>query len=300
MPTKSLTRQVLKINDHEVPVSNLDKPFWPEDGIVKGEIMEYYITVWPWLAPHLSGRPLSLVRYPEGIHGDFFYQKNVPDPPPWVQTVPITSSDRTIFYAMANNLETMVWSVNLGCIEVHPWLSQADQLDRPSYIIFDLDPMPPAGFSQALQIAHAIRSLTQELSLATFPKISGATGIHIYLPIRRCYHFKQTNTFVKRLGEIIIKAFPNLATNERKVQLRTGKVYIDHLQNLQGKTIASVYSLRPFPGAPVSMACRWDELPNLTPNSFNIKTAPFRLKEQGDYFAEILRMEQTLPEELLV
>lgn len=299
MSPQTHLHQMLRINNHEVPVSNLDKLFWPEDKITKGEVMEYYIRMWPWLAPHLYGRPLSLVRYPEGIHGNFFYQKNIVTPPPWVETVPIESSDRTIQYAMANNLETVIWSVNLGCIEVHPWLSRFRSLDRPTYVIFDLDPMPPADFKDALAIAQAIRTLTQQLSLATFPKVSGATGIHIYLPIKQIYSYQQTSTFVKRLGEIIIQAFPDKATNERKVDLRSGKVYIDHLQNLQGKTIASVYSIRPFPGAPVSMACRWDELDGLSPESFNIKNAPLRMAEQGDFFLELLRLEQTLPEAFL-
>jgi bifunctional non-homologous end joining protein LigD len=298
MPTS--VRQILQLNGYEIPVSNLDKVYWPEEGITKGDIIEYYIRVWPWLGPHLYGRPLSLVRYPEGIKGDFFYQKNFPDPPPWVQVLPVETNERTVHYAMANNLETLIWSINLGCIEVHPWLSRYDQLDRPTYVIFDLDPMPPAGFMEALEIAFAIRELTQTLKLACFPKVSGATGIHIYLPIKRLYTYKQTSTFVKHLGEIIIEAMPQRATNERKIQMRSGKVYIDHLQNLQGKTIASVYSIRPFPGAPVSMACTWEELKRFEPNSFNNQNAPLRLAERGDFFSELLHTEQTLPQKLLI
>lgn len=297
MPT--VLSQTLRINDHEIRVSNLDKVYWPEEGITKGDVMEYYIRIWPWLGPHLYRRPLSLVRYPQGITGDFFYQKNFPHPPPWVHTVPITGSDRTVHYAMADNLETLIWSINLGCIEVHPWLSTAEALDRPSYLIFDLDPMEPAGFSEALEIAQAVRTLTQNLGLITYPKVSGATGIHVYLPIKRQYTFKQTSAFVKRLGEIIISAYPHLATNERRVQHRAGKVYIDHLQNLQGKTIASVYSIRPFPGGPVSMACSWRELPSLNPAAYTYQTAPHRLATTGDYFADLLHLGQTLPEEMI-
>jgi bifunctional non-homologous end joining protein LigD len=290
----------LPIEGFKVPVSNLEKVYWPDEGITKGEVIQYYIRIWPWLQPHLAGRPLSLVRYPEGITGEFFYQKNFPNPPPWVKTLPVNRGKRTVHYVLGNNLATLIWSVNLGCIEVHPWLSRAADLDHPSYIIFDLDPMPPAGFTAAIPIAQAIRTLTKKLSLATFPKISGATGIHIYLPVKPVYSFGQTSTFVKRLGEIIIRTMPEEATNERQIVRRTGKVYLDHLQNIQGKTIASVYSLRPFPGAPVSMPCAWEELPALRPESFSLYNAVTRLQQTDDLFDSLLRLEQTLPEELLV
>jgi bifunctional non-homologous end joining protein LigD len=299
MPT--LTKEhYLPINGFEVPVANLEKVFWPGEGITKGDVIQYYIQIWPWLQPHLAGRPLSLVRYPEGINGAFFYQKNFPEPPPWVETLPVNRGKRTVHYVLGNNLATLIWSVNLGCIEVHPWLSRATDLEHPNYIIFDLDPMPPAGFADALPIAQAIRTLTRELTLETFPKTSGATGIHIYLPLKPLYTFAQTSTFVKRLGEIIINALPNQATNERRIALRAGKVYLDHLQNIQGKTIASVYSLRPLAGAPVSMPCTWEELPNLRPNSFCLHNAVMRLQQTGDLFHRLLRLEQTLPEELLI
>jgi bifunctional non-homologous end joining protein LigD len=292
-------KHYLPVDGFEVPVSNLDKAYWPEEGITKGDVIEYYIQLWPWLGPHLTGRPLSLVRYPEGIGGNFFYQKNFPDSPPWVETLPVSNGGRTVRYVLGNNLATLIWSVNLGCIEAHPWLSRAPDLVHPTYLIFDLDPMPPATLAEAIPIALAIRTLTRELSLETFPKISGATGIHIYLPLKPGYSFCQTSTFAKRLGEIIIRALPDQATNERRIALRAGKVYLDHLQNIQGKTIAAVYSLRPFPGAPVSMPCAWEELPTLRPGSFTIRNALTRLRQSGDLFFNLLRLGQTLPEELL-
>ncbi len=298
MPTA--ISQSLLINNHQIPVKNLDKPFWPADGFTKGDIMEFYISIWPYLAPHLKNRPLSLVRYPEGIEGQFFYQKNFSNPPAWVETIPVESEERVVNYVMANNLETLIWSVNLGCIEIHPWLSTRENLDFPTYIIFDLDPMAPATFNDGVQVALALKSLTDHLNLQTFPKISGATGIHIYLPIKPLYTYQETSTFVKHLGEAVIKVLPELATNERRVQDRTGKVYIDHLQNLKGKTIASVYSLRPFPGAPVSMPVTWRELPKMKPGSFTIKTAQARLTAIGDLFAPLLSIQQELPLELLL
>lgn len=289
----------ISVNDHPISVKNLDKVFWPEDGFTKADIMNYYASIWPYLAPHLEGRPVSLVRYPEGIKGDFFYQKDVPEPPPWVYTVPIQSEERIVNYAVINNLETLIWSVNLGCIEVHPWLSTTANLDFPTDVIFDLDPMEPAVFSDAVKIAQMIRVIVAELNLKAFPKISGATGLHIYLPLIRKYSFKQTGAFVKRIGELIINTVPELATNERNVSKRNGKVYIDHLQNIKGKTIASVYSLRPFPGAPVSIPVTWEELADVHPGMFNIRNASERLKETGDYFTSLLHLRQELPESML-
>ncbi len=288
-------KSTISVNEHQVPVKNLDKTFWPDDGYTKADVMKYYASIWPYLGPHLKRRPVSLVRYPEGIKGNFFYQKDVANPPSWVDTVPIQSEDRTINYAMVNNLETLIWSVNLGCIEVHPWLSTTTHLDYPTYLIFDLDPMEPAVFSDAVKIAQFIRVLLSELNLKAFPKISGATGIHIYLPLVERYSFKQTSAFVKQIGAIIINTFPELATNERKVSNRSGKVYIDHLQNLKGKTIASVYSLRPLPGAPVSIPITWDELPDVHPGMFTIQTAPARIKKTGDYFNPLFSLKQELP-----
>jgi len=287
------------INGRPVLVKNLEKVFWPTDGYTKGDVMEYYIKVWPYLAPHLKDRPLSLVRYPEGINGQFFYQKNFPKAPPWVERIPVPSAKRVIHYVMANNLETLVWAVNLGCIEMHPWLSTRQDLAHPTYVIFDLDPMPPATFRDAVRVALALKTLTDHLGLALLPKISGATGLHLYLPVKPIYTYEQTGTFVQRLGEAVIRVIPELATNERMVSARGGKVYIDHLQNRKGKTIASVYSLRPFPGAPVSMPVTWEELPAVQPASFTITTALDRLANLGDLFAPLLTTQQELPGELL-
>ena len=291
-------QSTLQINNYKVPVKNLNKKFWPE-GYTKADIMKYYIEVWPYLGPHLQNRPVSLVRYPEGIEGTFFYQKDVPNPPSWVQTIPLVSEERVIRYAMINNLETLIWAVNLGCIEVHPWLSAKDALENPTYVIFDLDPMEPSTFSDAVRVARMVKSLLDELSLTAIPKISGATGIHIYLPVSGNYSFQQTSHFVKKIGQLIIKSHPDLVTNERKVADRAGKVYIDHLQNLKGKTIASVYSLRPFPGAPVSIPVLWEELSDCHPAMFNINTAVKRLANIGDLFQPLLQLKQDLPPQLL-
>lgn len=289
----------LTVDHRELTVTNLDKVFWPDDGYTKADVMNYYVQVWPLLAPHLRDRPLSLVRYPDGITGAYFYQKDCPDAPDFVETIEIPSEERVIRYSMANNLPTLLWAVNLGAIEVHPWLSTRRDLDRPTYAVFDLDSMPPATYADAIRVALAIKAIADRLGLALYPKVSGATGLHLYLPIAPRYTFKQTSTFVKRLGEAVIGALPELATNARRVADRKGKVYIDHLQNLRGKTIAGVYSLRPFPGAPVSLPVTWEELPETKPTSFTLRNALPRLARLGDLFADLLRLEQELPPDLL-
>ncbi|HEY8463891.1 MAG TPA: non-homologous end-joining DNA ligase [Bacillota bacterium] len=289
----------LTVNNHRIPVKNLDKVYWSAEGYTKGDLMNYYTQIWPWLAPHLYNRPVSLVRYPDGINGKFFYQKDFPKPPFWVENLPLQSSGKVIHYVMINNLETLLWSINLGCIEVHPWHSVKNRLKYPDYLIFDLDPMPPAGFNEAIEVAKLIQVLLNELGLQAFPKISGATGIHIYLPIKPVYTYKQTSSFVKNIGEIIIKTVPSLATNERKVTNRSGKVYIDYLQNLEGKTIASVYSVRPVTAALVSIPVNWSELPHCHPAQFTLKTAPARVRQVGDLYQPLLLLKQKLPEHLI-
>jgi bifunctional non-homologous end joining protein LigD len=289
---------IIEINNYKIPVKNPDKKYWPAEGYTKSDIMKYYAAVWPYLAPHLANRPVSLVRYPEGISGEHFYQKDVPEPPAWANSILIESGERFINYILINNLETLIWSVNLGCIEIHPWLSTTKSLDFPSYLIFDLDPMAPAGFDDAIKIAKFVKVILDEFNLQAFPKISGATGIHIYLPLQARYTYRQTSRFVKNIADIIIKTYPQLATNERKVSERGGKVYIDHLQNLKGKTIASVYSLRPFPKAPVSMPVSWEELADCHPAMFTIQTAPARLNKKGDLFKPLLETAHVLPEKL--
>lgn len=290
---------VLSIEGCDVKVTHLDKKLWPEEGITKGDLIEYYIRVWPYIRYYLEGRPLSLVRYPHGIEGEFFYHKDFPDAPPWVERLEVRHHGKPVHYVMVNNPATLVWCANLGSIEVHPWLSKNPALNRPTYAVFDLDPMEPCGLAEAVEVALAIKTLTERLGLYAFPKISGATGIHIYLPIEPLYEFSQTAEFVRSLSEVVVKAMPDVATNERSIIARGGRVYIDYLQNLKGKTIASVYSVRPFPGARVSYPCGWDELADIDPYDYTIRTVPNKLSLMGDKFDQILSLRQTLPAELL-
>lgn len=286
----SPSRRVRAIIDgRELSLSNLDKPYWPDDGLSKGDMIEYYVAVAPYLLPHLEGRPLNLTRFPDGIHGKNFYQKDIPaTAPPWVRTLPVQHEDHIVNYCLADSPAVLAWLAQWGCIEIHPWLSRSGSLDTPDYAVFDLDPSEGVGYAEAVEIAFVVRRFLSEFNLRAYPKTSGATGVHLFLPIVRRYTYKEVEMFVGRVADFIHRAMPERTTRERSVAKRRG-VYIDHLQNIKGKTLASVYSLRPRPGAPVSMPVLWDELPRIRPEEFNLRTTFERLARVGDLFAPALR-----------
>ncbi len=281
-------RVEVEVDGRRLSLSNLDKVYWPEDGLTKGDLIEYYVWVAPWLLPHLDGRPLNLTRYPDGIRGKSFYQKDIPPTaPPWVKTFPVQHEDRVVNYCLADSRATLAWLAQWGCVEIHPWLSRVDDLDRPDFAVFDLDPTPPAGFEEAVEVALAVRRLLAEFGLRVYPKTSGATGLHLFLPVVRRWSYKDLERFVGRVADVIHEALPGLTTRERTVAKRKG-VYIDHLQNVRGKTLASVYSLRPHPGAPVSAPVTWEELPRVRPEELNIRSVRERLGRLGDLFRPVL------------
>lgn len=281
-------RTPVTIGGLRLELTNLDKVFWPGEGYTKGDLIDYLVRVAPFLLPHLRNRPLNLTRYPDGIDGKNFYQKDVPESAPeWVSTVRIAHTDHEVNYCLADSPATLAWLGQWGCIEIHPWLSRVDDLDHPDYAVFDLDPSPPAGFAQAVEIGFVVRRTLSEFGLRCYPKTSGATGLHIYLPMTRRYTYKEVETFVGRVADVIHRVLPDRTTRERRVAARRG-IYIDHLQNIKGKTLASVYSPRPHPGAPVSTPVGWEELRGLDPRTLNIRTLPARLMELGDLFAPVL------------
>ena len=287
-PGSSRGRLTVTVAGRELSVSNLDKVLWPGDGYTKGDLIEYLVTVAPYLLPHLAGRPLNLTRYPDGIGGKSFYQKDIPDTaPPWVRTVTIVHGDHDVNYCLADSPATLAWLGQWGCLEIHPWLSRVDGLDNPDLVVFDLDPTPPAGFGEAVEIAFAVRRLLAEHGLRAYPKTSGATGVHLYLPIVRRFTYKEVARYVGRVADIIHQALPGRTTRERTVARRRG-VYLDHLQNIKGKTLAAVYGPRPRPGAPVSTPVTWEELPGVRPEEWNLRTVPGRLARLGDIFAGAL------------
>lgn len=283
-----MSKHPVKIGERHLELSNLDKVLWPDDGITKGDLIHYYALVAERLLPHLKGRPLTLTRYPNGITGGMFYQKNTPShAPDWLPTYAHASTDveRTANYLLADEPAALVWLANLATIEIHPWMSTVEHPSYPDYAVIDLDPAEGATWADVIEIAGLVRVLLEQLGLIGFPKLSGATGIHIYVPLAARYSFAQTSQFVAFLGKLLVKAHPDKATNERLVRLRDGKVYIDHLQNLPEKTIVAPYVPRPLAGAPVSVPVHWAELGDITPGEFSVSHPQHILQRPKDFDA---------------
>lgn len=288
----------ITVGGKEVNLTNLHKIFWPEDGITKADYIKAVAEIAPYWLPHLKNRPLVLTRYPNGIHGKAFYQKNTPPSAPrWLKLYRVYSPDskRVINYVVGNDLATLIWLANQAAIEIHPWMSRCDKPNYPDFAIFDLDPMEGTEFSDAAEIAFFIREALQSFNLASYPKTSGATGLQVFVPVERKYTYDQLRSFVEYFARLAVKAKPRIATVERLVKKRGARVYVDYLQNIKGKTIASVYGFRPRPGAPVSCPVTWDELAKgITPCQYNIHNIRERLKQVGDLFAPVLNQPQNL------
>lgn len=282
-------------------LSNLDKLYWPDDGYTKGQLVAYYADNFSYLASYLRDRPLVVTRYPNGITEKFFYQKNVPaGAPDWITTfpVPTESEKRVINYIICNDLPTLIWLVNSGAIELHPWLSRITSLDYPDFAVFDLDPDPPSGLEEAKKVALTLRALLLPLGLDLRVKTSGATGLHVYVPLKGTDTYEQVREFCGIVARAVAQNLPSLVTVERKISERQGKVYIDWLQNIRGQTICAPYSVRPLSGAPVSTPITWEELPTLT-GSCNIMTIEDRLLDKGDLFASMYRLGKSITEVVL-
>lgn len=291
-------RHEVTIEDKRLTLTNLDKLFWPDDGIRKADLINYFVSISEYLLPHLRDRPLVLTRYPDGIAGSSFYQKRRPNyAPAWMRSVEHEgkSSSDVIRYCLADDAASLAWFANMGCIEIHPWYSRAGSLEYPDYVVFDLDPAPPAGFEEAKRVAQKLKTALEMMGLRSYPKTSGATGIHVYVPIEPVYTYEVTRSFAEGVARALRSAYGDEITVERQVEKRAGKVYIDYLQNVEGKTLVSVYSPRPLPGAPVSAPFEWGELNHVNPLIFNLRTMMDRLRKVGDIFAESLTHKQKLP-----
>ncbi len=266
-------------------LSNLDKVFWPEEGYTKGDLIEYYRSISAWLLPFLEGRPLVLTRYPDGVDGKNFYQKDAPDfAPDWIRTVAIwsDSSSRELEYFVCEDEASLLYLANLGTIPLHIWMSRVTELERPDFCVLDLDPKE-APFKHVIEIALAIRSLCQEIDLPTFVKTSGSTGLHVLVPLGARYTYEQSRTLGQLLAQIIVRRLPAIATVQRNLAARQGKVYIDYLQNRRGQLIVAPYSVRPLPEAPVSAPLRWREVkPGLEIGKHTIRTLPRRVRRMKD------------------
>jgi len=275
----------------EVKITNPKKIFWPAEGYTKGDLIAYYEAVAPILLPYLRDRPLVLTRYPDGIAGKSFFQKDAPEfVPAWVRTERIYSKDaeREIDYFIVNDSETLRYVVNLGTIPLHLWSSRLGSLDRPDWLILDLDPKG-APFADVVRVARELHGILDELGLPSYVKTSGATGLHILVPLGARYTHEEARTFARLLALLGVEAASEIATIARPIKLRQGKVYIDFVQNGHGRTIAAPFSARPLPGAPASCPLRWEEVtPELDPARFTIKTLPLRFETMPDPLAPVL------------
>jgi bifunctional non-homologous end joining protein LigD len=284
--------EILEINGRKLRLTNLDKMFWPEDGYTKHDLLRFYIDISLFLLPYLRDRPCSFQRFPDGIHGKHFYQKNIPSyAPHWIETFPVPSGKRTINYPLVNNLETLVYMVNMACLEIHPWHSRTTSIRHPDWGVVDLDPQEGVDFPAVVEVAAAVKGVIDELGLLGYPKTSGATGMQIYIPCRPYYTYDQIRELISRLCRGVHEKKPRLTTMERKVKKRGTKVYLDYLQNGWGKTINAPYTARPVPGACVSTPLSWEEALSgkTVPGDFTIKTLPARLQSKGDLFLPVLK-----------
>lgn len=282
-----------------VELTNQDKVYWPEDGFTKGDLIQFYDRIAPVLVPHLLDRPLVFDRYPDGIHGEHFYQKDAHDyTPDWIRTQKIWSPDveRHIRYFIGADRDQLLYIANMGAIAQNPWSSRVQFIERPDFVIFDLDPVD-APYSVVQQVALALKSVLDELHLRGYPKTSGASGIHVYLPIlENRFSYEDVRVFAEAIARIVVQGAPEIATVERVVRKRkTGTVYVDYLQNVKGKTVASVYCPRAVPGACVSTPLQWEEFEKpLNPRDYTIKNVFERIDKLGDLFAPVLSDRQDI------
>lgn len=283
--------QVRKINGKELKFTHLSKVYWPGEGITKRDLFNYYYRIAEYILPYLKDRPMSLNRFPNGIKGPSFYQKDIKGKAPdWVtKTYPyVTSEGEHKEYLVGDDEATLLWMASLGCIEMNPWFSRIQSPDNPDYCVIDLDP-DKNTFEQVIQAAQEVKKVLDALDVPGYPKTSGSTGIHIYIPLGAKYTYDQSQLFAKVIVNLVHEQLPDFTTLERKVSSRKGKMYLDFLQNRPGATIAGPYSLRPKPGATVSMPLTWDEVkPGLKMSDFTIHNAYDRLKETGDLFKGVL------------
>jgi bifunctional non-homologous end joining protein LigD len=276
----------------KVVLTNLEKIFWPESGITKRDLLQYYADVSPFLLPHLIDRAMVMKRYPDGAYGKFFFQKRAPAPrPEWVPVCEILHpSANLVDFPVIQDLAGLLWVVNLGCIDLNPWYARCDDVDRPDYLHFDLDPTPGAEFQQALEAALIIRDVLTAKKIPCYPKTSGSRGIHVYVPIVRGPLQKQVWTFAKSLAKELADQHPGIITAEYRVAKRPpNHVLVDYNQNAWGRTLASVYSVRPKPHAPVSAPVTWEEVERgIRIEDFRLDNMPERLKAVGDLFKPLL------------
>ena len=276
---------------HTLELTHLDKIFWPEEKYTKGDLLDYYQQVAPYMVPYLLHRPQVLHQFPDGIKGVNFYHKSIEgDLPEFVKTKKIhaDSDNRDLHFIVCENEETLMYMANLGTIEIHPWLSTVDQLHHPDFLVIDLDPQD-VPFKHVVEVAHTTRKILQNLKIPCFCKTSGKRGLHIFIPIGKQYTYDQSHEYAKQLAKKIHQQTPEWTSLEHDPDKRKGKIYLDYLRNSFGQTVAAPYSVRPVAKAPVSTPLEWDEVTkDLDPTDFTIKTMIKRLEKKGDLWKGVL------------
>jgi bifunctional non-homologous end joining protein LigD len=295
---------VIDIQGKQLRVSNLEKVLWPEAGFTKGQMIDYYARVAPALLPHLRGRPLTLKRYPNGVNGMHFYEKNCPEHrPEWVQTAPIWSpgNNKWMQYCLAQDLPTLVWAANLADIELHTSLSKSEEMMRPTFIVFDLDPGEPANIVQCCRVGLWVREIFEQLGLKAFAKTSGSKGLQVYVPLNTAVTYEQTKPFAHELARVLERQHPELVVSDMKKVLRTGKVFVDWSQNDDYKTTVCVYSLRAKAQPTVSTPVSWEEVEKCLKREdpkllvYTSDQVLDRVQKHGDIFEPVLKLKQKLP-----
>jgi bifunctional non-homologous end joining protein LigD len=288
----------VRIGRRDVQLTNLDKVFFPEPGLTKGDLVHYYLDLADCLLPHVRKRPMQMLRYPDGVDGFFFYQKRVPKQhPEWLETVHILfpGSGRTADFPVVTDAASLAWIVNLGCIDLHTWHCRVDDVEKPDYMLIDLDPSEGNPWSSVREIALVVKGVMDELDLPSFPKTSGATGLHIQVPLRPELRFPEVRRFAKALAQEVERRIDDqdIATTTWKVADRRG-VFVDYGQNARDRTIASAYSIRPTKDARASAPLRWEEVAKSEPEAFTLETMRARVKKVGDLNAGMWRRKTSL------
>jgi bifunctional non-homologous end joining protein LigD len=282
----------LTLQGREVRLTNLDKPFWPELGVTKGDLLQYYADVAAVLLPHIRDRAMVMKRYPHGAHGEFFFMKRAPTPrPDWIRTCRIDHDSGTVIdFPVIGDVPSLLWVINLGCIDLNQWYAKCDDVDRPDYLHFDLDPGPGAEWEQVLDCGRIVREALETLRMPPLVKTTGSRGLHLYVPIVRGPAQKDVWTFAKALAVELASRHPALMTAEYRVAKRPhGRVLLDYNQNAWGRTLASIYSVRPRPRAPVSTPVTWKEIDSgCRIEDFRLENVRARIAKVGDLWKPLL------------
>src|SRR3989449_3702375 len=283
---KGVEQIEISFSDRHVKLTNLKKLFWPELKITKRDLIQYYADVSSVLLPHLKDRAMVMKRYPNGAAGEFFFMKQAPSPrPSWIDICAIEhGSGNIVNFPVIQDLPSLLWVINLGCIDLNQWYARCDDVDRPDYLHFDLDPVPGATFANVLETALAVRAALESLKMPCYAKTTGSKGIHIYVPIVRGPTQKQVWTIAKEIAQVLAAANPKLITAQYKIAKRPkGRVLVDYNQNAWGRTLASVYSVRPTPKATVSIPVTWEEIEKgIRIDDFRLDNVRKRIKKLGD------------------